>query len=380
LRKNQRIKIVFLIDFIFASTGGTENQLIKILKHLDKEKFNLHLVSLKNTPWLTENSNGLRCSIKTFDYDIFNHKNLKNILVPIHLISHLKKMKPDIVICFFKISYIMGVLSAYIAGVRNIVSTRRDYGLWIDGKSNIFLRIANRFVKGFITNSKNVKELTSCLERLQVDKITVIHNGIEIDQYSPDSYDASAIKEELGITPNRQVVGIVAGLRPMKQHDTFLRAAKNLVQKNLEIDFLIVGDGPRRSELEQISANLELEGHVHFLGWRKKVGEVLFCIDVGVNCSANEGLSNAIMEYMVNGIPCVVSNAGGNSELIKDGYNGFLFDLGDSEQLAEKIHILLINNKLRQLFSHRSKKNIAKNFSLKRMISSYENYFEKIIT
>ncbi len=377
---NTPIRIVFIIDFIFGTTGGTENQLLKILKNLDKKRFKASLIALKNTDWLNKNKNVFECPVFAFDYNIYQHGNPKNLLVIPKVIYQLKKLKPHIVICFYKISYIIGVLCASWAGARNIISTRRDYGLWLDGKSEIFLRIANRFVKEIVTNSENVRQLTSKKEKYPLYKISVIYNGIEFNDPLPKKEKKIDIRKKLGISPNQKLIGIVAGLRPMKRHETFLKAAGAILQKRQDVDFLVIGDGPRRQELENLSKELQISPHVHFLGWNEDVNDLLLQLDIGINCSANEGLSNAIMEYMAQGIPCVVSSAGGNPELIKDGFNGFLFALGDWKQLANKVQILLDNKELGQQFAQHSKEIIYSKFSVAKMISQYENYFETIVT
>ncbi len=110
------------------------------------------------------------CPVFALDYDIYHHANPKNLLVCLRLIRLLKEVKPHIVICFFKISYIVGVLCAFWAGARQIISTRRDYGLWLDGRSEFLLRVANRYVKKIVTNSENVKQLTGTKERYPIKK------------------------------------------------------------------------------------------------------------------------------------------------------------------------------------------------------------------
>lgn len=380
---HSEIKIAFIIDFIFATTGGTENQVIKIIKNIDKKRFKAQLIVLKNTTWLKQNKLNFECPVFTFNYDIYHHANPKNVLVFLRLIRLLKELRPHIVICFFKVSYIVGVLCAFWAGVRHIISTRRDYGLWLDGRSVIFLRMANRYVNNIVTNSEKVKRLTGEREKYPFQKIKIIYNGIEFSndlrKNEKINENRMDLREILGISPDQKLIGIVAGLRPMKKHETFLKAAKIVLEKRKDVHFLIVGDGPRRQELENLVKDLHISSNVHFLGWKENVSDVLLNFDIGVNCSANEGLSNAIMEYMAHGVPCVVSDAGGNPELIKNGVNGFLFKLGDWRQLAEKIQILLDNSELRQQFTERSINIILNEFSVKKMISCYENYFEEIV-
>ena len=124
---------------------------------------------------------------------------------------------------------------------------------------------------------------------------------------------------------------------------------------------------------------LGIDSKVHFVGSQEDVPSFLEIIDVGVNCSAQEGLSNAIMEYMAAGLPCVVSGAGGNDELIENEKNGFIFRLDNYYELSTKILTLIENDKLREQFKFNSKKKVQQLFSLEKMIENYENYYREFV-
>jgi glycosyltransferase involved in cell wall biosynthesis len=375
----KKTKILFIIDFIFSITGGTENQIVKIIKNLDREKFSLILLALKKTPWLEHESNQLNCKIELFDYNVFNHKDPKNIFIFFKIVKAIKNIKPDIAITFFPTSYLLGVFAAKIAGVKSIVSTRRDYGLWLNKWNLLLFRYVSRFLDGIITNSKLVKDLVCKIENIDKNMISVIYNGIELEGSLPDPDYVLNIKKSLGITEETKVIGLIAGLRPMKRHRTFIRAAKKMLEKGNNLVFILVGDGPLRTELEDMVNDLQMSENFRFVGWKSPVLPYLSIFNIGVNCSANEGLSNAIMEYMAYGIPCIVSKAGGNPELIKDSVNGYLFELDNSEELAHKLLHLLNDEKLQKQFISKSKEIILKRFSVERLKLEYEEYFEKLI-
>jgi len=379
LRNDKKIRLMLVIDFIYSMTGGTENQIAKLINNLDGDKYELYLVCLKNTPWMVAKSGELKCKVKAFNYTVFNHKDPRNIISFLGMIKYIKKVNPDIVITFFKTSYILGVLAARLAGVQNIISTRRDYGLWLDDRSIHLLRFANRFVRGIITNSYKVKELTNKSEGFDDSKISVIYNGINSNHFERDRNAEKALKESLGIPAHHNVVGIIAGLRPMKRHRTFLKAAKRVLRYRNDIDFVIVGDGPLRKDLETIASALEIGNDIHFVGWQEDVGPFLSVFDIGVNCSANEGFSNAIMEYMTYGVPCIVSDAGGNPELVEHGINGYTFELDNDEELANQIIGLLDNKERQKEFVSKSKQKILEQLTLEKMIDAYDKYFTQIL-
>lgn len=376
-KRSKKIKVMFMIDFLYGLSGGTENQLVKILKNLEKNKYDIYLVTLQETQWVRDNMRNLNCNIMA--YNIEKLKNPINILVFIRLVKYIKKVKPDIVVTFFPLSNILGVIAAKFAKVDTIISTRRDYGLWLDKKSVYLLRFANIFVKGIVANSRKVKELTSVEEKLDSSKIHVIYNGVEVNNVNPYAAKRSLLKKELGIAPHSKVVGIVGNLRPMKKHRTFIKAAKQVSRIRNDVDFLIVGDGPLRKNIEALTAELGIEKQIHFVGRQENVLPFLSIFDIGVNCSSNEGLSNAIMEYMAYGVPCIAARAGGNSELIENGINGYTFSLDDDEELAELILSLLDDRESKREFASKSKDIILKQLTLDRMIREYDTYFTQML-
>jgi glycosyltransferase involved in cell wall biosynthesis len=377
---NSKLKLLICIDFIYTDTAGTENQLIKLINNLDHNKYEIYLLCLKNTLWLENNKSMLNCSVTAFNYNEHNHKDTRNLLVMWKTIKHMKTVKPDIVISFFKVSYILGVIAARLAGIKYIISTRRDYGLWIDAKGIYLLKFANRFVHSIITNSYKVKELTCLVEKYDSDKVHVIYNGLDFNEFENESNTIVADKIAYGIPANNKVVGILAGLRPMKHHDCFFKAAKRVLYLRQDVSFVIIGDGILRPYLENYTKELGIEENTHFLGWQNNISRFLSFFDIGVNCSSNEGLSNAIMEYMAKGVPCIVSDAGGNTELISNNVNGFVFPLDDDYTLANLIVTLLNERNKCCEFALKSRLKIKSNMTVEKMITEYERYLTSLLS
>jgi glycosyltransferase involved in cell wall biosynthesis len=374
----KKIKLMFCIDYLYASTGGTENQLIKLINNMDQDKYELYLLSLRNTPWLEQNKSGLKCSVTALDYNQFNHKDPRNLISIWEIFRTMKRICPDIVITFFKISYILSVISARLAGVKYIISTRRDYGLWLDPRGIHLINFANLFVHSIITNSNKVKELTCKEEKIDPSRVHVIYNGLDLKEFSQSEGASESDKISYGIPVNHKVVGILAGLRSMKNHDCFLKAAKRVSQARPDVSFAIIGDGPLRASLEESTRELGIKERVFFLGWKKDISRILSIVDIGVNCSSNEGMSNAIMEYMASGVPCIVSDAGGNSELITHNINGYTFPVNDDNSLSRHIITLLDDAEKSREFAMQSRVKIESHMTVEKMIAEYDSYFDSI--
>jgi L-malate glycosyltransferase len=376
IKNQKKIKILFIIDFLYALTGGTENQLENLINKLDQKKYDIYLIVLRDTKWIRKDILKLNCSIIIFN--IVKLKNPKTCLDFYHMYLSIKKICPDIVMTFFPLSNIVGVIIARLAKVKIILSSRRDFGLWLGRRDLIFLKFANKFVSRILTNSLRVKNLTSREEKVSAEKVNTIYNGIEANKFNSDYIDTYAVKKKIGIPSDSKVVGIIAGLKPMKKHHTFIKAAKRVIDKRSDVAFVIVGDGNMRKSLEKLTDELNIRKYIHFVGSQDDVMPFLSIFNIGINCSENEGLSNAIMEYMVSGVPCIVSNAGGNPELIKNGINGYLFELKNDEELAKKIISLIDDKESQRRFLMKSKEIILEQFSIENMINNYDEFFENL--
>jgi len=134
---------------------------------------------------------------------------------------------------------------------------------------------------------------------------------------------------------------MVANLRPVKDPETFVRAAAQVVRTHANVQFCIAGSGEMQGALERLASELDLEGRFQLAGPVGDVPAFLGSLDVAALCSRSEGMSNAILEYMAAGRPIVATAVGANAQLIEDGHTGLLVRPGDASELAGAIRRLL---------------------------------------
>lgn len=368
----KKIKLTFIIDTLDTNLAGTENQLIKIINGVDKDRFDVELICFRDAPWFQANKAVLPCRTKLFS--IARFKKPGTYLSFIGLVKYLRSSKPDVVHTFFPVGNIVGVFASRLAGVKAIISSRRDYGEWMSPRYLMFTKLANRFVTKIIANSNPVKELTLQREKADKDRLGVIYNGIDLEVYKGIERDRR-LKKTLNIPEGNLVVGIVANFRPMKHHYTFIKAAAEVLKARKDVTFLLMGGGRLKSEMEKLADELKISKNLLFLGSQKEVLPYLSIMDVGVNCSEGEGLSNAVMEYMCAGVPCVVSQAGGNPDLIQDGVNGYTFAIDDHKALASLLLKLFEDGRARERFVAEARKKIETEMSLGVILSKYEDLY-----
>ena len=204
------------------------------------------------------------------------------------------------------------------------------------------------------------------------DKIRVIINGAE-PLKKTSIHEQKELKSKLGIDEGKTVVCICARLEPCKDHECFLRAARILCDILDDYRFLIIGKGSLENELRKRSKELELEGKVIFTGFVKNVAPFMSISDINVNCSiGTETSSLALSEGMSIGLPCVVSDYGGNPYMVRNGENGYVYTAGDHFDLARKI-IRSKNNFLE--LSKGSIKRFSEELNAKKMTEETQNLY-----
>jgi hypothetical protein len=169
-----KVKIAFVIDSIASPTAGTEKQLLFLLKDLDRNKFEPYLCCLQSSQWLE----------KDFDICLVYVAKIKSFRNPVsyfrlwRFAKFLRREKVDIVQTHFRDSNIAGIISGKLAGIRKIISTRRNIGYWHNGLEILILRFLKRWVTKFLANSEYAKIHAMEIEGIPLEKIEVIYKFV----------------------------------------------------------------------------------------------------------------------------------------------------------------------------------------------------------
>jgi len=209
------------------------------------------------------------------------------------------------------------------------------------------------------------------------EKIRVIYNAVDAARYNASCTQAAA-REQLGIMG--RVVLTIARLTPWKGVDHLIDVLPHLTAEVGDVQLVVVGDGPERSNLQRRAAERGVSERVHFVGRvdQSAVPLYLRAADVFVLYSGYEGLPHVVLEAMAAGVPVVASAAGGNVEVIEDGMNGFLVPIGEREQLASRLLELLTRDDLRQRFAQASQQRIRQSFSWDNLLRETLDTFQTI--
>lgn len=162
----------------------------------------------------------------------------------------------------------------------------------------------------------------------------VIHNGIDVDYFQRNQNDCSA-RVPMGVGKAAYLIGLLGALRPEKNHAQLVDAVHRLRRAGIPAVCVFIGDGPSRRDIERYVIENGMQEHVIFVGEQVDVRPFLSALDVGVLCSTTESFPLSALETLAMGVPMVMSNVGGASEIIEHGRNGFLFAPGDTDMLVE---------------------------------------------
>lgn len=263
------------------------------------------------------------------------------------LVRLLRRVRPDIVHTHTAKAGALGRVAAKLVGVPIVVHT--FHGHVLDGyfgrnTTRIFLGI-ERCLATLTTKVLTVSHgQRRDLLRLGIgtpETVGVMPLGLELDGFLRADLRRGEIRRRFGIPGAVPLIGIIARLAPIKDHTTFLEAAAALRASRPDARFLIVGDGDRRSHLEQQAHALGLDECAYFIGWQHELEPIYADLDLVVLSSLNEGTPVSLIEAMAAGLSVVATKVGGVPDLVADGKTGLLVPPKNPIAMSRAVDTLL---------------------------------------
>jgi glycosyltransferase involved in cell wall biosynthesis len=205
--------------------------------------------------------------------------------------------------------------------------------------------------------------------------VSVIYNGIDLERYDHQE-PCCTLRDEYGMEPGSQIVGIVARLEPEKGHTTLLDAWPAVIRSSPDAYLLIIGEGSRREDLERHAASLRIAHRVVFTGRRDDVPAVTAALDVAVLPSYREAQGLSILEAMALTRPVVASAVGGIPEMIEDGVTGLLIPPNDADALSNAITRLLVDHPLADSLGRAGHDMVHDRFCVELMVSAIQDIYD----
>jgi glycosyltransferase involved in cell wall biosynthesis len=380
-----RIKVLHVIARL--NIGGSALHAILVTRDLDPQRFQTTLVTGIEETY----EGGMREWAAT--------QGVNPLIIPelgreINLIADVKVLfklyrlfcreRPDIVHTHTAKAGFVGRLAARLAGVPIVVHTFHGHifhSYFGPLKTRLFIwieRILAYLTDRIITVSQLQRQEIIDFGVASLEKIAIIPYGFDLQPFLVCDDLRGQLRTELALTEDVKLVGILARLTAIKNHQLFLKAAALINQCYDKVCFIIIGDGELRTELEQQVTNLGLTQVVRFLGWRQDLPVIYADLDLVVLTSRNEGAPTTLIEAQAAACPVVATAVGGVPDIVVDGQSGYLVPPDDAEALAGAALKALLEGNAREM-GQAGRRAVREKFAVERLVHDIESLYRELI-
>jgi len=322
----RRIKLFFVI-WTLEGMGGSEQVVYDIVRNLNPGSYSLGIISFKDGP--------IRALYESLGIKV--HVITKQKGLDVEFIWQLRKLilseKVEIINPHHVAPFLFSFIATRFSKVRVVYT---EHSRWqIENMSELEKLILAWMLKRADMNvviSKQLEEYYRNDLVIPKEKIRLIVNGVDIERYK--FRQKTDKKREFGLAENSKVVGMVANIRPEKNHKLLISGFSEIAKHDEGVHLLLIGPDMMDGEIHQFAKTCEASDKIHFLGEREDVNDLLNMIDVFCLTSIHEGMPLTVLEAMASGVPVIGSDVMGINEVIQDEKNGLLFPLNDKKSFG----------------------------------------------
>lgn len=377
------MNVLHLIDNF--EQGGTERQAVQLVRMLaGSGRYRVHLACFEGSGVLRAEVERLNLGeIPEYPLKSFYDRNFVSQLR--RFTRHLRRCDVRIVHAHGFYTNTFGMLGAALARVPARIASRRETeGFRTPAQQRVERQVTFRLAHAVVANADAIRNQL-VREGVPAAKVFTVHNGLDTARVAPRMTRAEALAHFRLPREGRRFVTIVANINhPVKDHATFLRAARRVREEVADAAFIIAGEGRLADEYRALAEGLGIGAEVFFTGRCERVGDLLSVSDVCVLSSTAEGFSNSILEYMAAALPVVVTDVGGAREAVEEGETGHIVAPGDDAAMAARIIDLLRDPERARRMGERGRRVVVEKFSceaqLARIEALYEMLLEKPVT
>ena len=357
--------------------GGTETQAVELARRLDPARYQVTIGCLRKEGPLLSRLEGSAVQVIEFSLGkgIDTPSGIAGIL---RIARFLRRERIQIVHAHDLWSNIVGVVASKLARVPVTITSQRD--LSHDAWYGTYRRRVLRFLQGrssaVLTNAKAIRD-GLVEDGISANKVCVVYNGVDIDRFRSVKSNREWLFPE---SAGRKLVVLVGNMNSdVKGHPVLIDAAPEIVKAHSEVQFVLVGDGPKRVDYEASVEAAGLNPYFLFLGRRSDVPDILASCDIAVLPSLAEGLPNAVLEYLAAGLPVVATALGGNLEVVQDGVTGLLITPSEPEVLTRALMRLLGDPVLAATIAKAGQEHVRNNFSFERLVLEVGKLYRNLL-
>jgi glycosyltransferase involved in cell wall biosynthesis len=370
LQNGVRCHVMFLINS--AGVGGAETHTISLVNGLDRRRFRVSLVYLRDETDLLNTIDRRQPTEFVFCGGV--KKKFDRAAIA-KLVRFVREESVDIAVCanVFPLFYAWATRFFAWRALRivEVLHSTGPLGLRSNFSVHFFrtlLRMSDALV--YVCHSQR-QHWSEHYFRSRI--VEVIHNGVDIEHFSNTFQPGEILdfRKQCGFSSEDYVVGLCAYMRPEKAHCDLVKAVALARHNGLNVKCILIGDGPERQNIEEVIRDLEMEAYISITGVVEDVRLSICACDVMVIPSHIETFSVAALESMALRRPMIMTDVGGASEQIDDPEGGYLYPKGNIERLAHRL-FLLSDSARRLKMADRASAIVSEKFSSKKMISAYE--------
>ncbi|NFE95390.1 glycosyltransferase family 4 protein [Clostridium botulinum] len=359
------------IMHIAQANGGVARYLQMLFKYMDRSKYEQILIYPNEYASEKQDFKNLVDKIELID--MHREINLKNDTISIiQLYKVIKKYDPDLIYVHSSKAGALGRIANSIIK-KPIIYNPHGWAFNINVSNK--KKFAYKFIEKILAKrcdkiiAISDQEKKSAIENkiCKENKIQVIFNGIDIQEYENSIIDKNQFKVANKIPNDSLVIGMVGRISEQKAPDIFIKAAAKIKEKIPNTFFIIVGDGDERKEIEKLIEELGLKDSVLITGWVKNTYKYIQAFDISMLLSRWEGFGLAIAEYMICGVPIIATNVDAIPNLVTNNETGLLVEKDNIEQVIKSTLKLLKDKTFQNKLIESSKIKVRKEFDVKRV-------------
>lgn len=368
------IRVLNIVESI--TYGGVERRRLSLAKMLNKEEFELKIICTHYRGEIPERIKDCGVEViavgklkNSFDWE--KHKKV---------IAIVKEFKPHII----HGAVFEGVTMATVAGIfcrvpLLIIEETSDpqNRSW---RGNLLMRLFAFFADAVVgVSHASVNYLTGKL-KISPKKVHLISNGVAIPREVSES-ESKQLKATLGIDNGKIIIGSVGRMinDDTKRFSDLIKAVEILIQKGRNVQLILVGDGPERTNYEALVKKLDIEKHVVFEGYQDDTAKYYKIFDIFSLVSAHESFGLVLAEAMLSKLPVVATKVGGMQYIVENDKTGFLVEKYDVNAIAEKLELLCENASLRKEMGVSGYEKAISNYTEERYVTKVEELYSELL-
>jgi glycosyltransferase involved in cell wall biosynthesis len=371
--------------------GGPTLHVSYLTKGLDERGYETTLVAGQ----LARGEDSMSYAAETLGIDVVQvpelHRDLSPVYDPVavkRLVAEIQRVRPHIVHTHTAKAGAVGRMAALLAGDAKppvVVHTFHGHVLrgYFDPVRTEFFRETEKFLARHTTRLIAVgPEVRDDLVELGVapaEKFTVIRLGIDLESRVGDGSAGAELRRQFGIPAERFVVGWIGRMTGIKRVPDVLETFKRLLALGIDAQLVLVGDGPERDRLEEQAHELGIQKRTLFAGYQREISEYYDLFDAFLLPSRNEGTPVVAIESLAARTPVVATRVGGVPDVVRDGIDGYLTDVGDVDALAERLAELARDPGLRARMGDAGREHVIPRYRVSRLVDDVDELYRELL-